>query len=256
MAAAVPAFAAAGLWFVRRELRHAVPVLQPRFFRQRTFAAATACVMLGNLAFHTTMVALPLLLEGRSGWTTSTLGLALMVLFGSMSAVAPVGGRLAARLGRRFPSVGSRLVRARGHTAGPRRGDLGGGGQGRPLVACGLPSDGRCRQRPVWRGSADRRAGGPASSRGRRRRRRVFDLSVHRQHRRLQRMSGADLGAGTPRGGEPGVPPYRRGCRNIRTGGRKHAGPPVPAADAAATTGRAGRRLGGWMRDTDDAGRP
>jgi hypothetical protein len=48
--------------FLRRELRHPDPVLQPRFFGSRAFAAANAAIALSNLAMYSTLLAIPILL--------------------------------------------------------------------------------------------------------------------------------------------------------------------------------------------------
>jgi DHA2 family methylenomycin A resistance protein-like MFS transporter len=90
--------------FLWRELRHAEPVLQPRFFTRRAFAAATAGVGLSNLAMYCTLLVLPLLLV-RLGWRSVETGLLLAAMAGVTVLVAPFGGRLADRLGRRWPTV-------------------------------------------------------------------------------------------------------------------------------------------------------
>lgn len=84
-------------------------VAQPRFFALRSFTAATAAVALSNLAFYTTLLALPLLL-GRAGWSAEAVGALLASLSGASALGAPVGGRLADRLGRRRPAVGGLLL--------------------------------------------------------------------------------------------------------------------------------------------------
>ena len=91
--------------FLRWELRHADPVLQPRFFRRRTFAAANAAIALSNLAMYTTLLAIPILLSRRAGWTSAEVGLVLAAMSTGMVVFSPLGGRLADRLGRRWPTV-------------------------------------------------------------------------------------------------------------------------------------------------------
>ena len=98
------ALAAASVWFVRRELAHPDPVLQPRFFARRSFSAASAGVALSNLGFYTLLLATPILLSRRTDWSSLRIGLALALL-SAPTVLAPVGGRLADRLGRRVPSV-------------------------------------------------------------------------------------------------------------------------------------------------------
>jgi len=87
--------------FLRYELAHPDPVLQPRFLRVRSFAAATASMGLSNLALYGTLLAVPLLLSQRSGWSSAEIGMALAALSVPMVLLSPVGGRMSDRLGRR-----------------------------------------------------------------------------------------------------------------------------------------------------------
>ncbi len=91
--------------FVRYELRHPDPVLQPRFFRVRSFAAANGAIALSNLAMYATLLTVPILLSSRGGWTSAKIGGVLVMLSGAMVVCSPLGGRLADRLGRRRPTV-------------------------------------------------------------------------------------------------------------------------------------------------------
>jgi EmrB/QacA subfamily drug resistance transporter len=104
IAATIGLGAIAALVF-RRELRHPDPVLQPRFFRHRTFAAANVAIALSNLAMYTTLLAIPILLSRRAGWRSAQVGLVLTAMSAGMVVLSPVGGRLADRLGRRWPTV-------------------------------------------------------------------------------------------------------------------------------------------------------
>ena len=102
-----------GVAFVRRELRHPDPVLQPRFFAKRAFAGANAAIATSNLAFYTVLLAIPVLLTRRLGWSSLEIGFALAFLSAPMVVFSPIGGRLADRLGRRRPSfVGCVLLAA------------------------------------------------------------------------------------------------------------------------------------------------
>ena len=87
--------------FLRYELAHPDPVLQPRFLRVRPFAAATASMGLSNLALYGTLLAVPVLLSQRSGWSSGEIGMALAALSVPMVLLSPVGGRMSDRLGRR-----------------------------------------------------------------------------------------------------------------------------------------------------------
>jgi len=90
---------------LRRELRHPDPIVQPRLFGSRCFAAANAAVALSNLAMYSTLLAVPILLLGRAGWKSPEVGLALSAMSLGMVLFSPIGGRLADRVGRRGPAV-------------------------------------------------------------------------------------------------------------------------------------------------------
>jgi EmrB/QacA subfamily drug resistance transporter len=114
LVAGVPLLLLLAAGFVRRELRHADPVLQPRFFAIRPFAAANAGIASSNLAFYTVLLATPILLARRFDWTSLEIGVALALLSAPMVVFSPVGGRLADRLGRRPPSTAGCVVLAAG----------------------------------------------------------------------------------------------------------------------------------------------
>jgi EmrB/QacA subfamily drug resistance transporter len=90
------------LWW---ELKHPDPVLQPRLFRRRAFAAANGGIALANLAMYTVLLAVPLLLASRRESSTLQAGLVLTALTAAMIVVSPLGGRLADRFGRRLPTI-------------------------------------------------------------------------------------------------------------------------------------------------------
>ena len=106
--------ALAGAAFVRYELRLDDPVLQPRFLRVRSFAAATGSVGLSNLALYGTLLAVPVLLAGRPGWSGAEIGLALAAMSVPMMAVSPLGGWLSDRAGRRATAASGLGVLAAG----------------------------------------------------------------------------------------------------------------------------------------------
>jgi EmrB/QacA subfamily drug resistance transporter len=91
--------------FVWRELSYPDPVVQPRFFRRRGFVAATGGIALSNLAMYALLLAVPLLLDRRAGWSEARIGLVLTSMSAGMVVLAPIGGRLSDRLGRRTPAV-------------------------------------------------------------------------------------------------------------------------------------------------------
>ena len=92
--------------FLRRELHHPDPIVPPRLYRHRAFAAASGAVALSNLAMYVTLLAIPQLLAGHAGWSDVKVGLVLTTLSAAMVLCAPLGGRIADRRGRRWPVVG------------------------------------------------------------------------------------------------------------------------------------------------------
>ena len=104
------ALAALAALLIRRELAHPDPVINPRLFRNRAFTAATGGVSLSNLSFYTTLIALPIVLAANLDWSSARIGLALTLLSGPTIVLAPIGGRLADRLGRRAPAVAGLAV--------------------------------------------------------------------------------------------------------------------------------------------------
>jgi EmrB/QacA subfamily drug resistance transporter len=96
--------------FARHELRHADPVINPAFLRIRAFAAASSGVALSNMSFYTLLIAMPIVLASNFGWGTGQIGLGLTLLTGPMLIFAPIGGRLADRLGRRAPAVAGLII--------------------------------------------------------------------------------------------------------------------------------------------------
>lgn len=93
------------VWFLRHELHHPEPVLQPRFFSRPAFAVATGAVGLSNLAMYSVLLAVPIL-WARAGRPAAEIGSMLGIMAAAMFIASPVGGRLADRVGRRWPTVG------------------------------------------------------------------------------------------------------------------------------------------------------
>lgn len=104
-AGGLAAVGGAGVLLVRRALAHPDPVIQPRFFTRPAFAAANAGVGFGNLAFYVTLIVVPLMLDTRPGATGLSTGLILSAPAVSLAVMAPIGGRLADRRGRRRPAL-------------------------------------------------------------------------------------------------------------------------------------------------------
>ena len=91
--------------FLRREALHDDPIFQPRFFRRTTFAAGCAVVSLSNLSMYTAFLAIPLLLANLPSWSSTQVGLVLAALWAPSVVFAPLGGILADRWGRRWPTT-------------------------------------------------------------------------------------------------------------------------------------------------------
>ena len=72
--------------------------------RVPAFGAASGAVALSNLAMYGTLLAVPVVLAQRPGWSAADAGLALALLSVAMIALAPFGGRLADRRGHRLPA--------------------------------------------------------------------------------------------------------------------------------------------------------
>jgi EmrB/QacA subfamily drug resistance transporter len=100
--------------FLRYEARRPDPALQPRLFRHPVFAAANASVALSNLAMYVTLLVLPVALGRQAGWDSARIGLALAVMSAGSVVLSPVGGRLADRYGRRWPTVAGMALLALG----------------------------------------------------------------------------------------------------------------------------------------------
>ena len=105
---------ALAVFFVRQELRHHDPVFDPRLFRNRAFAAAGGGVALSNLAMYTLLLSVPILLDARGDISALETGLVLTALSASLIVLAPVGGMLADRFGRRAPTVAGLALAAFG----------------------------------------------------------------------------------------------------------------------------------------------
>lgn len=88
---------------IRVELTHPDPVLQPRFFKLRGFAAPSVGVAASNLSMYSLLLVIPLLLTTRGSHSELEIGLILSSLSVGMVLMTPLGGRLSDRFGRRAP---------------------------------------------------------------------------------------------------------------------------------------------------------
>jgi predicted MFS family arabinose efflux permease len=93
LVAAAAALLLTAVAFTRQENRHPDPVIPPRLFRQRGFAAATAGIALGNLAMYVALLAVPLLASSGAA------GLLLAGFTAAAAIASAAAGRLTARAG-------------------------------------------------------------------------------------------------------------------------------------------------------------
>lgn len=100
--------------FVALELRIEHPAIDPRLFRSRGFAAAVAGVFGATVVLHGTFLMVPLLVERLLGASATATGIVLLGIAGVSAVVAPYGGRLSDRVGRRRPAVQGSLIMALG----------------------------------------------------------------------------------------------------------------------------------------------
>lgn len=112
-AAIVPLLAA----FVAVELRTDRPAVDPRLLLHRPFAAASLGVFGSTVILHGTFILVPLAVEEVLAGSATTSGVALLGLAGVGAIVAPFGGRVSDRRGRRGVVVAGSLVSAAGLAA-------------------------------------------------------------------------------------------------------------------------------------------
>lgn len=94
-----------GSAFVRWELRAPAPVVDVRLFARSHFAAACASIGVSNLVMYTTLLALPLYMEGVRGLGVQAAGAVLVALSAFAALWGPVGGRWTDTRGRWLPAV-------------------------------------------------------------------------------------------------------------------------------------------------------
>jgi len=90
-------------WLVER--RQARPMLDFRFFRQPTFAAANIASGLMNFGMFTMLFAFSLYLLRVQQLTPETVGIHLLVMFMPFALSLPFGGHITGRFGSRYPAA-------------------------------------------------------------------------------------------------------------------------------------------------------
>ena len=96
--------------FVFWEQRVAEPVLDLGMFRKRSFAAATAVIGLQNLAMYALLFQLPIFFEQVRGAEAGTTGRSIIGMMIAMVVCAPIGGRLAERIGVRLTAFSGSML--------------------------------------------------------------------------------------------------------------------------------------------------
>jgi DHA2 family methylenomycin A resistance protein-like MFS transporter len=96
------------------ERRRPDPMLPAALFRRPAFSAANAVAAAMNLGSLGTLFVLTLFLQDVQGRSALGAGVALLPAFGLLAVVAPLSGRLVARIGPRWPTVAGLLVAAGG----------------------------------------------------------------------------------------------------------------------------------------------
>jgi EmrB/QacA subfamily drug resistance transporter len=94
-----------GYAFIRREIRIPAPVVDLKLFRRSLYAFACASISLSNLVMYTTLLALPIFLEGVRDYSVRTSGLILAAMSGFAALLGPFGGRWADQRGHWPPAV-------------------------------------------------------------------------------------------------------------------------------------------------------
>jgi EmrB/QacA subfamily drug resistance transporter len=84
------------------------PAAEWSLFKVRSFAAATAYILLTNLTMYTTLLMIPFFVRDVLGKSTEEAGLLLGAMSVLVAVTAPFGGRMSDSLGRRWPAqIGS-----------------------------------------------------------------------------------------------------------------------------------------------------
>jgi MFS family permease len=98
--------------FILVELREEHPAVDPRLFVNRPFAAALAGVFGATVILHGSFILVPLTVEELLGASPATSGVALLGIAGVAAIIAPFGGRVSDRRGRRLVVVAGAAISA------------------------------------------------------------------------------------------------------------------------------------------------
>lgn len=97
--------------FAWRQFVTKSPAGEWRLFKERSFAAASAYILLTNLTMYTTLLMIPFFVRDVLGKSTEEAGLLLGAMSVLVAVTAPFGGRMSDAIGRRWPAqIGSVLM--------------------------------------------------------------------------------------------------------------------------------------------------
>jgi EmrB/QacA subfamily drug resistance transporter len=99
-----------GLAFIYRQRSTEMPVAEWRLFRNRSYAGATAYILLNNLVMYTTLLTVPFFIEEVQGGGSMRTGLLLGAMSILMAVLAPVTGRFSDSLGRKPLALAGAVV--------------------------------------------------------------------------------------------------------------------------------------------------
>lgn len=89
-----------------RHMKHVDnPILQISFFKIPAFSIGSIAIALSNMSMYSVLMAIPIILAEKSGWTHLKVGFLLMALTTAMMIMSPIGGKLADSLGRKKPAI-------------------------------------------------------------------------------------------------------------------------------------------------------
>lgn len=95
--------------FVHRQVYTENPIAEWQLFKNRSYAAATAYVLLSNLVMYTVILAIPFFIEEVQGKGHAITGSLLGAISILSAVIAPIAGRISDGVGRRAPAFAGSL---------------------------------------------------------------------------------------------------------------------------------------------------
>ena len=103
--------------FIQRQLSTETPIAEWQLFRNRSYSAATAYVLLSNLVMYTVILAIPFFVEEVQGKGHAVTGSLLGAVSVLAAVLAPIAGRVSDSMGRRQPAFAGSLCMLAGVAA-------------------------------------------------------------------------------------------------------------------------------------------